>query len=141
MKEDIEQITDFFSLYKDFAWKKDSEGMINLYDENVVVFDMWNKGHYSDLTEWSGVIKQWLGSLKDESVNVIFEMIKIQAGENVGFASSRITYQAISTENKILRSMTNRITLGFVKKENVWKVVHQHTSAPINGNLQAILTE
>ncbi len=141
MKKNIEEVADFFSLYKSFAWEKDSERMITLYDEHVVVFDMWNKGYYSGLTEWSTLIKQWLGSLKDERVNVIFEMIKIQHGENVSFASSLITYQAISTDNKVIRSMRNRITVGFTKKESSWKVVHQHTSAPINSNLQAILSE
>ena len=93
--------------------------MIRLYDENVVVFDMWNKGHYLGLIEWSNIIKQWLGSLKEERVNVIFEMMEIQNGENVSFASSLIIYQAISTDNKIIRSMRNRITLGFTKTENI----------------------
>jgi hypothetical protein len=92
MKENIEQIADFFSLYKQFAWQRDSERMIRLYDEHVVVFDMWNKVHYSGLTEWSGIIKQWLGSLKDESVKVTFEMITIHDGVNVGFASSLVKY-------------------------------------------------
>jgi ketosteroid isomerase-like protein len=36
--------------------------------------------------------------------------------------------------------MKNRITLGFSKEKDVWKVVHQHTSAPINSNLEAILS-
>jgi ketosteroid isomerase-like protein len=141
MKKNIEQVADFFSLYKDFAWKKDSESMTQLYDESVIVFDMWNKAHYSGLAEWSNTIRQWLGSLQDERVNVIFEMTTIQNGENVSFASSIIQYEAISTDNKILRSMRNRITLGFIRTEQgLWKVKHQHTSAPINADLQAILT-
>jgi ketosteroid isomerase-like protein len=137
----LKQVADFFPLYKNFAWQKDSESMINLYDENVIVFDMWNQGHYSGLTEWSSVIKQWLGSLNDERVNVNFEMTKSENGGTVSFASSIIQYQAISADNKVIRSMRNRITLGFKKSNDIWKVVHQHTSAPINGDLQAILTE
>jgi ketosteroid isomerase-like protein len=136
----MDQIRNFFSLYKQFAWEKDSEGMINLYDDHVVVFDMWNKMYCSN-AEWSDIIKQWLGSLKDERVNVMFEMITIQSGENTSFASALIRYQAISVDNKILRSMTNRITLGFTKTENIWKVIHQHTSAPIDSDLKAILAE
>ncbi len=139
MKNNIEQITDFFFLYKYFVWEKDIENMINLYDHNVLVFDMWNKGHCEGLIEWANIIKQWLDSLKDERVNVTFEMIKIQSGENVSFASSIITYQAISANNKVIRSMKNRITLGFTKTGDLWRVTHQHTSAPIDYNLQAIL--
>jgi ketosteroid isomerase-like protein len=139
--DEFKMVEDFFPLYKNFAWEKDSESMIKLYDENAIVFDMWNKGHYLGLTEWSAIIKQWLGSLNDERVNVNFEKINIEKGETVSFASAIIQYQAISKNNSVIRSMRNRITLGFTKSNNTWKVVHQHTSAPINGNLQAILSE
>ena len=130
---------DFFTIYKQSAWDKDTESMIALYHDNVVIFDMWTKGYQTGLTEWSSVIKDWLGSLGDERVNVIFEMIQIHEGNDVGFGSALIAYQAISTNNTILRSMKNRITLGFVKHEDEWRVIHQHTSAPINSNLEAIL--
>jgi ketosteroid isomerase-like protein len=130
---------DFFTIYKQSAWDKDTKSMIALYHDNVVIFDMWNQGYQTGLTEWSNVIKNWLGSLGDEKVNVIFEMTEIHESNDAGFGSALITYQAISTSNTILRSMKNRVTLGFIKQEDEWKVVHQHTSAPINSNLEGIL--
>ena len=135
------QVSDFFSLYKKYAWDKDIKGMIALYADDVVIFDMWNDARLEGLTKWSNVIEQWLGSLKDERVNVIFDNIKIHTGEAISFASAIVGYQAISADNKILRSMRNRITLGFIRVDNGWKVVHQHTSAPIDTNLQAILAD
>ena len=135
----MERIQDYFKIYKQSAWEKDLESMIGLYDENVVIFDMWNQGYRTGLKEWSTVIKDWLESLDEEKVNVIFEMIKIHESDSVGFANALITFQAISNENAIVRSMKNRITLGFIKQNNVWKVIHQHTSAPINSNLEGIL--
>jgi ketosteroid isomerase-like protein len=136
----MKQPQDFFTIYKQSAWEKDTESMIRLYDDYIVIFDMWNRGYQTGLTEWSSVIKDWLGSLGEEKVNVTFEMIEIREGDNTGFGSALITYQAISTDNTIIRSMKNRITLGFIKEKGVWKVVHQHTSSPINSDLQAILT-
>lgn len=130
---------DYFKIYKQSAWDKDTESMIALYHDNVVIFDMWNQGYQTGLTEWSNAIKDWLGSLGDEKVNVIFEMTEIHEGNDVGFRSALITYQAISTSNTILRSMKNRVTLGFIKQNDTWKVIHQHTSAPINSNLEGIL--
>ena len=85
------------------------------------------------------MITNWLTSLKEERVNVNFEMIEIQENENIAFASALIQFQAISADDKIIRSMKNRISLGFVKKDGCWKVKHQHTSAPIDSNLKAIL--
>ena len=135
----MKKIQDYFSIYKQSAWEKDTESMIGLYDDKVVIFDMWKQGYQTGLTEWSIVIKDWLGSLGEEKVNVIFERIEIHEGDKVGFGNALITFQAISVGNTIVRSMKNRITLGFIKEKDAWKVVHQHTSAPINSNLEAIL--
>jgi ketosteroid isomerase-like protein len=136
----MKTLQDFFTIYKQSAWNKDAESMVGLYNDDVVIFDMWIQGYQKGLSEWSTVIKHWLGSLGEEKVNVIFEMIEVCQGDNVGFGSALITYQAISKGNAIIRSMRNRITVGFVKQKDVWKVVHQHTSSPINSDLQAILS-
>jgi len=130
---------DFFTIYKQSAWDKDTESMIALYHTDVVIFDMWNQGYQTGLTEWSNVITDWLGSLGDERVNVQFDMIEIHEGNDIGFGSALIIYQAISNNNTIIRSMKNRVTLGFIKQKDDWKVIHQHTSAPINSNLEGIL--
>jgi ketosteroid isomerase-like protein len=135
----MKRIQDFFTIYKQSAWEKNTESMIGLYDTNVVIFDMWERGHQTGLTEWSGVIKDWLTSLGRERVNVNFEMIEIRENGNVGFASALITFQALSIDDTVIRSMRNRITLGFFNDNGGWKVVHQHTSAPINSDLGAIL--
>ncbi len=134
------EIIDFFSMYKDAAWRKDTKAMIDLYDEHVVIFDMWDQGHLTDSSAWKKIIIDWLGSLGDEKVKVEFEMVEIHQSDTVGFASALIQFQAISKKGTVLRSMKNRITLGFTKSEDGWKVIHQHTSAPISSNgLTAIL--
>jgi ketosteroid isomerase-like protein len=135
----MKKLQDYFTIYKQSAWEKDSETMIGLYDDHVVIFDMWTQGFQTGLAGWATVIKDWLGSLGEEKVNVIFEMIQIHEDGNIGFGSALITYQAISTDSIVIRSMRNRITVGFHKKKGLWKVIHQHTSAPINSELQAIL--
>jgi ketosteroid isomerase-like protein len=139
MQNGIKNIKDFFRSYEDTAFRKDIPGMINLYDDNIVTFDMWDKGYFSGLKEWSSIISDWLTSLTSEKVKVSFEMIDVQEGEDVGFASAIIQFQALATDDSVQRSMRNRITLGFIKKDGFWKVKHQHTSAPINSDLQAIL--
>lgn len=135
----MKQIQDYFTIYKQAAWDKDIEEMIGLYDDNVVIYDMWTKGYQIGIAEWAKEINDWLGSLGEENVKVIFEMVQIHESGNIGFGSALITYQAISTDNTILRSMKNRITIGVHKSGNDWKVIHQHTSAPINAELQVIL--
>jgi ketosteroid isomerase-like protein len=135
----MKKIQDFFTIYKQSAWDRDTKSMVGLYHHNVVIFDMWKQGYQKGLKEWSGVIQNWFGSLGEENVNVIFEMVDIHESGHVGFASALITFQAISIDKTILRSMRNRITVGFIKENDAWKVIHQHTSAPINADLGAML--
>lgn len=134
------EIEDFFTIYQTAAWNKDSKAMIDLYVEHAVIFDMWDQGYLSDPSEWPAIIENWLGSLGEERVKVEFEKVKIHQSGNTGFASALIRFQAISPDGTVIRSMKNRITLGFLKFENGWKATHQHTSAPISSNgLTAIL--
>ena len=101
---------------------------------------MWDKGYHPSLEDWKPEIEGWLGSLDNEKVKVDFEMVKINRSEQLGFASGLIKYQAVSSEGNLLRSMKNRITIGFSKFNNERKVVHQHISAPVSSeNLSAIL--
>ncbi|MEO6549641.1 MAG: nuclear transport factor 2 family protein [Ferruginibacter sp.] len=139
MHNSIENISDFFACYKKAAWERDIMAMISLYDENVMIFDMWNKGFAPGIHGCTSMITDWLSSLKGENVNVEFEMIEIQENENIAFASALIQFEAIDKNNSVIRSMKNRISLGFVKTGGYWKVKHQHTSAPIDSNLKAIL--
>jgi ketosteroid isomerase-like protein len=128
------EIGDFFTIYQASVWAKDVKAIIRLYDVQAVIFDMWDKGFIINSSEWNKSIEDWLGSLGEEKVKVEFEMINIHQSLDAAFASALISYQAISKEGLVLRSMKNRISLGFSKFEEGWKVVHQHTSAPIDSN-------
>lgn len=136
----IKTIEDFFTSYKEAVWQKDAYALLGLYDTDVLQFDMWDRGYYPNLEEWKPGIQNWLDFLDDEKVRVDFEMIKIHQSENIGFASGLIKFEAISPQGTVLRSMKNRITVGFSKGTGGWTVVHQHISAPISSeNLNAIL--
>lgn len=135
------EIEDFFKIYQKSAWDKDTTSMINLYDEHALIFDMWDQGYISNPSEWRKIIIDWLGSLGEEKVKVEFEMVKIHQSGNVGFASALIQFQAISGEGAVLRGMKNRISLGFSKFEEGWKVIHQHTSAPVSSDGLTVLLD
>ncbi|UII23577.1 YybH family protein [Fulvivirga ligni] len=131
---------DFFTIYSKAAWNKDVGEMTALYHDDVIIFDMWNDAYSIGIEAWSEVIKDWLGSLGEERVKVIFEQVKVRGNESTAFASALIGFQAISKDDNVIRSMKNRVTVGFVYENGAWKVAHQHTSSPINSELKAILS-
>lgn len=136
----MKEIEDFFVAYKNAVWQKNAAALLKLYHTEVVQFDMWDKGYYTTLQEWTPEIENWLDSLGEENVKVDFEMIKILKSDTIGFASGLIIFQAISSQGTVLRSMKNRITVGLSRFKDKWKVVHQHISAPVTSeNLTAIL--
>ncbi|RIV46985.1 nuclear transport factor 2 family protein [Flagellimonas pelagia] len=136
----MKTIKDFFTAYQEAVWQKDATALLKLYHADVIQFDMWDKGYYPNLGKWRPGIENWLDSLGDEKVKVDFEMIKIQQSETIGFASGLIKFEAISPQGSVLRSMKNRITVGFSIGTHGWTVAHQHISAPISSeNLTAIL--
>ena len=136
----FKEIGNFFDIYKNSAWEKDAKAMADLYSDEAILFDMWDDGYISDASKWAAVIENWLGSLGDEKVKVDFEMINIHQSGDVGFANALIQFQAIAKDDSVLRTMKNRITIGCAKFGDSWKVMHQHTSAPVSSNgLKAIL--
>ncbi|EAZ81069.1 YybH family protein [Algoriphagus machipongonensis] len=136
----MKEIEDFFEDYKNAVWQKDATQLLKLYDKEVVSFDMWDLGYYKNLNEWSPDIENWLSSLGEEKVKVDFEMIQVFKSDTSGFASGLIEFQALNSQGAVLRKMKNRITVGFSKFNNGWKVVHQHISAPVSSeDLAAIL--
>ena len=140
MDKEMKYPAEFFGRYGNAAWERDVISMSNLYHDNVMIFDMWgDKGSSVGLRDWSEILADWLTSLNDEKVRVSFDNIEIEKGDAIAFATALIQYQAVSVDGRILRSMRNRITLGFLKTNETWKVKHQHTSAPIDANLQANL--
>lgn len=136
----MKEIEEFFPGYKEAVWQKDAAALLSLYSKELVAFDMWDQGFFGSLKEWSPEIKQWLGSLGDEKVRVDFGRIELFQSDDLGFASAYITFQALDADGKVLRGMTNRITVGFSKENDGWKVVHQHISAPVTSqDLTAVL--
>ena len=134
------EIKEFFTIYREAVWNKDAKAMTELYDKEAVIFDTWDQGYVESSSEWNKIIEDWFNSLGEEKVKVDFEMENIHESDNVGFASAVIQFRAISGEGNVLRSMKNRLTVGFSRSETGWKVTHQHMSAPVSSDgLTAIL--
>ena len=127
------EILELFGIYKDCAYRKDADRLAAIYDDEVLVFDMWAAFSVSGKAAWKDEIRKWLGSLGDERVVVEFSGIQSALDGSVAFASACAGYAAVAADGKILRSMKNRFTWNLAKKKGQWLIVHQHTSVPIDG--------
>jgi ketosteroid isomerase-like protein len=122
----------FFEAYKSSVLNKQADKLMHLYDEGIIAFDMWGRWSYVGGGPWREMNEEWLDSLGPETVFVEFDDINVVYGAEVSAVYATVSYKAVSEKGQILRSMQNRLTWVARQKNGAWKIVHQHTSAPID---------
>jgi uncharacterized protein (TIGR02246 family) len=111
---------------------KDVDAFVGLYEDDIRTFDLWSVWAYDGKPEFREMVREWFGSLaEDEVVEVSFDEVRTQGGDDVGGLNAYTTFRAVSPDGKELRSMNNRLTWVLRKDaDGAWKVAHEHTSAP-----------
>jgi len=129
---DIEkQIHRVIGSYEAAVWSKDVEAFMHLYHPTVRVFDTWGVWLYEDAPSWRRAVEGWFTSLGSERVKVSFSEVQTTADQALATVSATVTYAAESAQGEPLRSMQNRITWVLRESGHVFRIVHEHTSAPI----------
>jgi len=124
-------LNSLFDAYKSSVLNKDVDALMSIYEHDFVAFDMWGAWSHVGDESWRGVNEKWLGSLGSATVVVEFDDINIIPSDDVSAACATVTYKSLSDTGEILRSMQNRLTWVAKRKDGIWKIAHQHTSAPI----------
>jgi ketosteroid isomerase-like protein len=117
--------------YKSAIFAKDVEALMRLYDQKVRVFDAWGVWSYEDAESWQRTVESWFNSLGNERVKVTFDDVVLSDARESAIVSAIVTYDSVSPDGSILRSMQNRLTWGLKTSGHVLRIVHEHTSAPI----------
>jgi ketosteroid isomerase-like protein len=124
-------LDDLFDTYRLSVLNKDVDGLMSIYSRDFVAFDMWGAWSHVGYGPWLELNREWLESLGSERVVVKFDDVAIIHGEDVSAAHATLTYTALSEQDEILRSMENRLTWIVKRTDGHWKIVHQHTSTPV----------
>ena len=117
--------------YRDAVYAKDVEAFVAIFADDVRVFDMWGAWSHDGIDSWREMAVGWFGSLGDELVRVAFDEVQTTVGDDTAVLSAFVTFAGLSADGEELRSMNNRLTWGLRKTGGTWKVVHEHTSAPV----------
>jgi ketosteroid isomerase-like protein len=118
--------------YKAAVLAKDLDAFIALYDEDVRVFDMWGAWSYNGIASWRDMVARWFGSLGTERVVVDFSDPQTIVAQDLAVVHAFVTYQAVTADGVALRSLDNRLTMTLRQRGGGWKVVHEHTSSPLD---------
>jgi len=139
---DIEkQISRVMRSYEAAVFARDAEAFMRLYHPAVRVFDAWGIWLYKDADAWRMAVEGWFASMGSERVKVSFSEVQTLGDQGLATVSAIVTYAAESAQGEPLRSMQNRMTWVLRETGHVFRIVHEHTSAPIGfEDSKAILT-
>jgi len=121
-----------FDAYQRAIYAKDVSAFMALYSQDVRVFDAWECYCYEDADTWRAVIERWFNSLGKETVQVSIQEVRTVVSSDYASASALVSYTAIAPDGGQLRSMKNRLSWVLACTHTGWKIVHEHTSVPIN---------
>jgi ketosteroid isomerase-like protein len=124
-------IHDVLQAYKAAVFAKDVGAYIALFDDNVRIFDMWQDWSCQGRAKWRASTEAWFNSLGSERVLVEVDEVNVHIADALATLDGFVKFSAQSSEGAILRSLTSRLTWILEPRNDRWKVVHQHTSAPI----------
>ena len=128
-----------FDFFSDAVYGKDVEAYLELYDEHVLVFDMWQQWSYEGLPAWRKMVEDWFSSLGPDRDRVTFRDKHLEMAGDMAFVTAIARFAAVSGTGEELRFLDNRLTWVLRRTGSSWKIVHQHTSGPIDFNTMKVL--
>lgn len=141
MSDTDKQIQRVIGSYASAVLAKDVEAFMCLYQPTVRVFDDWGVWLYDGAPAWQIAVEGWFASLGTERVRTSFADVQTVAEQTLATVSAVVTYAAESATGEPLRAMQNRLTWVLRESGHVFRIAHEHTSAPIGfEDFKAILT-
>lgn len=85
-------------------------------------------------SEWRKIIENWFNGLKNDSstLKVTFNNYSIFENSDIAFIHTSIRFSEFNTLNAEFRHVTNRFTFGLKRINDEWRIVHEHSSLPID---------
>ena len=141
MNEHEETVSQVLAAYKAAVNAKDVDTFVSLYDEDMVIFDMWGEWSYKGVESWRRIVTDWFGSLGNERLIVELDNAQVITEHNIAVAHAFVIFKGISAEGETLRAMENRFTWVLRNREGVWKILHEHSSAPIDFETSKVILQ
>ena len=95
----------------------------------------------SDPFGWRVPVAQWFGTHDGDQVVVHFEEVRSTLGADLAVVHAFVVYQGVSASGELLRAMSNRLTWALARRGAGWKVVHEHTSAPVDHETAKVILQ
>jgi len=137
---DQDDVRALLDVYIASAYAKDVDRFMTMYADGVRIFDLWGTWEVRGAGAWREGIAGWFGSLGEERVVVEFDDVEVTVGADLASLTAMVGYSAESAAGDRVRQMTNRLTW-VLSRTDVWRVIHEHTSAPADDATGKVILE
>jgi len=111
---------------------RDLPRFLDLYTQDTQVFDSWDRWNYAGRDDWGGMIAAWFGGIQDVRVRVTAKDVKTWRDAQVAGGSATLAFAALDFFGHAPAATENRLTVLMRNDGGTWRVVHQHTSVPVD---------
>ena len=132
-------IRNVMEAYAAAVFAQDADAFAALYERDVRVFNLWAKWSDDGVAAWRAMAVDWFGSLGTERVVVGWDDVRTTMTSELAVLQAFFSYQAVSAEGVELRKMSNRLTWVLQPANGAWKIVHEHTSAPVDAATMKVI--
>lgn len=119
--------------YQAAVLAKDVEAFTALFADDVQVFDLWGPWSQDGIVGWRAMATGWFASLGDERVVIQAGDVRTRVAGDMATLTALLSFRAIDSQGQELRSLDNRLSWVLLHQAGRWKVVHEHTSLPVDG--------
>lgn len=135
------KLESLLQIYKTAVLEKNLDAFASIFDGKVRVFDMWGEWVYDGLDAWLVMAKGWFDSLGTDRDVVDFDDIQIEESGELGTITAFVKFTAVSEKGETLRYLQNRFTWIARKKDGAWKIIHQHSSSPVDFDTMKVILQ
>lgn len=130
----MKTVNDILDNYKESVLKLDLDQFMSMYDASIHIFDTWTNWEMRGIDNWRKVVEDWFAMLRRDrsTLRVSYEDLVVVESDELAYIHTGIRFSEFNPNNIEFRHLTNRFTLVLKKIGDEWKIIHEHSSLPIN---------
>lgn len=101
---------------------------LSLYHPDIVAYDAWDRWAYQGSHQWSQVPTDWFNEPGEEVFQSKFREVFVEGSGDVVLVRGLIDFSSNASDRDVL---TNRFSWIVNKVNGEYRIVHEHTSMPI----------
>jgi ketosteroid isomerase-like protein len=134
------EIGEILNRFSQFVQAKDLAGLLELFSDEVVVFDLQTPFQYVGSRALMSRLSDWFKSY-DRGISYDFDQLRVHSTDSLAVAHALVKCSGVLSGDTRRDEMWMRVTFTFMKTEGDWLIVHQHSSEPFDMETGRVISQ